>query len=244
MASQINSDHAALQGLVDTNPLVNEHLDINNKNNFRDSVRDAVHTYVKSGAKVVDPTSLTNIIDDVVGNPIVKLNSRMDRIEVTLMHILKGINNITAGQGVASGDLVEKLDKVENTVKKVAAIIPKMSNVLINHLDLFQFQIDEAIRTFGERMARMQTLQLHHLMRLNDREQRSRSWSIRVHNFVDFTKVGAGGRASGEAGAADKNHAEVPLSDDASNASTANVDSAAAAATAAKSGKCRYLCEC
>ena len=188
MATQpTNTGHAVPQGSVNSNPLVNEHPNNINLQNFRDTVRDSVHHFVKSGAKVVDPTSLTNILNESVGNPIGKLSTRMDEMEVTLQRILTGINNITAGQGLANGDVSEKLDIVEKTVKKVAAIVPKMSNVLINHLDTFQWMIDESIRTFGERMARMQRLQLHHLVRLNDREQRSRSWTVRFHNFPNYS---------------------------------------------------------
>ena len=193
MGTPTDSTHAAKQDLVNLNPLISE------EEEFRNSVRSTVHQYVKAGSNSVSPTALTNILRDAVGNPLGKLNQRMSSMEVTLSHILKGINNITAGQGVANGDLVDKLDKVEISVKKVAAIIPKMSEIMINNLDSFQWQIDQCIESFNERMAKMQRLQVHHLCRLNEREQRSRSWSVRVHNFVDFSMTGADGTGSAAA---------------------------------------------
>ncbi|MCP3667075.1 MAG: hypothetical protein GY696_32050 [Gammaproteobacteria bacterium] len=73
-------------------------------------------------------------------------------------------------------------------MKRVAAIIPSMSKVVTNHLDYFQEQIDTALKTFEERMSRLQKLQVHHLLRTNDREQRSRGWSVRIHNYHELTE--------------------------------------------------------
>ena len=88
MGTPTDSTHAAKQDLVNLNPLISE------EEEFRNSVRSTVHQYVKAGSNSVSPTALTNILRDAFGNPLGKLNQRMSSMEVTLSHILKGINNI------------------------------------------------------------------------------------------------------------------------------------------------------
>ncbi len=44
-----------------------------------------------------------------------------------------------------------------------------------------------AIDTFEDWMMSVERLQLHHLLKNNAREQRSRAWSVKIHGYVDYS---------------------------------------------------------
>ena len=179
MSAPITGGSDPPHGPVYQNPLVCED---------GSSFRNTVHQFVKTGAKSVDPVALTNILRNAVGAPMNQLNIKMENMEVKLNKILSSIDNMSSCFSSANNDCLEKINKVEKTVKRVASIIPSMSKVVTNHLDYFQEQIDTALKTFEERMSRLQKLQVHHLLRTNDREQRSRGWSVRIHNYHELTE--------------------------------------------------------
>ena len=145
-------------------------------------VRDSVYKYMKAGQKNIDAATITNVLRDVC-HPMVEQNQRMDRLEVKINSLLTVVSQIAANSDVTNRDSLLKLDKMESKVKKIAGFLPKIANVVTDSFDSFQAQIDDSLRSFDNRVAAMERLQIHHLLKINEREQRSRGWACRVHNF-------------------------------------------------------------
>ena len=151
-------------------------------------IRNSVYKYLKSGQKSVEPSALVNVLKEVC-SPMHEQNMRLDSLEVKITSLLKVVGTIAANAEITNKESILKINKIEKKVKRVAGFIPKLTNVVTNAISNFQAQIDQSMRSFDSRVSSMQKLQVHHLLKINEREQRSRGWSCRVHNWINIKET-------------------------------------------------------
>lgn len=149
--------------------------------------KDAVFKHVSAGSKTIEPQSLVGILSDSVGTPLNGFNSRLSSVEVKLDLILTKLNNYCDSTNEANKKCNDRITKCEDSMVKIANIIPKVATALTNSFDSFQYAISEALSEVDRKMESLQKVHLHHILKVNIREQRARSWSVRIHSWVNYS---------------------------------------------------------
>ena len=133
--------------------------------------------HTKQGAKSVSPTMMSGIISDAFccfGTDLaVKFNSLHD--------LMKNI-----------GDRISECESVNSVnEKKISDAITNVSN-LSEKVDRFIVTINEKLDTHkresDSKIKNLEELQLHHIIQDNIRQQRSRSWTARINEYLDLRK--------------------------------------------------------
>ena len=150
--------------------------------------RDSVYKFCTASSKAVEPHQLINILKSSIGGGALDgLNTRMSNVEVMMTKILNAITDNKAENRVSSNVCLSRIENCEEKINLISETVPKIVNLFANGLDQFQASIQMAIDTFEDRMMSVERLQLHHLLKNNAREQRSRAWSVKIHGYVDYS---------------------------------------------------------
>ena len=152
------------------------------------NIRNAVYKYCTSSSKTVEPGQLCNILKQSFGDgSLNNVNNRISNIEVTMNKILNTLIENKAENKAASYEYNRRIENCEGKISKISETVPKLMNMFSNGLDQFQVSIQAALDSFEDRMMTMEKLQLHHLLKSNTREQRSRAWSLKIHNYINYS---------------------------------------------------------
>ena len=154
-----------------------------------DVYRNTVYKYCSASSKSVEPGQLINILKNSIGGSLDDFNNRMSNIEVIMAQILTAVNENKAENKKSSNECVSRIEICEDKINKISATVPKLVNIISNGYDQFQVSIQLALDSFEERMKSMERLQLHHLMKNNSREQRSRAWTCKIHGYVNYNET-------------------------------------------------------
>ena len=138
---------------------------------YNDKLKDIVFKFVNPSSNNISATALVNILSEIYkSEEPSKANEQLEKLN----KIEKNLEAIRA----KSGNNLSKIQALQTTIDSLRETIKKSDDALHS-------RIDDVIEHYDYRMDKLEKLAI---LQLNNRERRDRSFSIKVHQYADYSR--------------------------------------------------------
>ena len=141
-----------------------------------DKIKDIVFQYANRSNGNIGATVLVNILSKIMkGENNFNTSDQLDRI--------KKIEDDLELFKQGGGDNQEKIQAIQDSIDNLKSSIQKSDLAL-------KTKVDEMIIHYDNRVEKLEQLSTLQILQINERERRDRSFSIKVHNYADYSTSG------------------------------------------------------